>query len=128
MTLILYLVNVNLGFGLLGILITTVLSFGLDPWAGKIGALILSMPTLTPLWTLLYNIPLVPFTRFNNTVMMGSVILALILAIPIYLGVKWAVVQYRLRWYQTVEQWKAVRWVKRTKWFMWIMHIKDKAL
>ena len=37
-------------------------------------------PPLRPLWIAVYNRPLVPYTTFNNTVLLGSVVSRLVLA------------------------------------------------
>ena len=51
----------------------------LDQLFHLLGTQILSMDSVKPLWTALFNIPLIPFTRFNNTVMMGAMVVSLIL-------------------------------------------------
>ncbi len=124
---VLYLVNVNLGFGLLGILLTSLLSFGLDPLAGKVGTYVLTQVAwLKPMWSVLYNLPLIPYTRFNNTVMMGSMVLAVLGAIPLYFLILWAVGQYRLKWKTKIEQWRVIRWILGTKWVVWCLNVKAK--
>ena len=47
------------------------------------------------IWTTWYNAPIAPLTRFNNTVVMGSFICALILSPFVYYGMKKFVVAYR---------------------------------
>ncbi len=59
--------------------------FLLDPFTHKLGGLMLTAEGLEPTWTWLYEVPLMPWTRFNNTVVMGSLILGLVLAVPVYL-------------------------------------------
>lgn len=44
-----------------------------------------SQPWLTPLWTRAYHAPLVPFTAFNHSDVMGGTLLGLSLMIPVYL-------------------------------------------
>ena len=58
------------------------LGFLLDPVFDRIGAGLLGAPSLRPLWTSWYNTPLVPYTNFNNTVVLGSVVAWLVLAHP----------------------------------------------
>lgn len=75
----------------------------LDPIADALGRAVLTHPMLSPLWAWLYEIPLLPWTRFNNTVVMGSLLLALGLACPLYLAAHELVVRYRplvAAWFQ----------------------------
>ena len=58
----------------------------LDPFTHKLGGLVLTADSLESTWAWLYELPLMPWTRFNNTVVMGSLILGLIVAIPVYLA------------------------------------------
>lgn len=67
----------------------------LDPVADALGRSVLTHPSFAPLWAWLYALPLAPWTRFNNTVVMGSLLLALGLASPVYLGSLQAVTRYR---------------------------------
>ncbi|HQT92643.1 MAG TPA: DUF2062 domain-containing protein, partial [Candidatus Kryptobacter bacterium] len=39
-------------------------------------------------WTYLYNAPIAPLSRFNNTVVPGSFVSGVILSVPIYFGMK----------------------------------------
>ena len=57
----------------------------LDPFAHQIGQRVLTYEPLAETWAWLYQIPLMPWTRFENTVVMGSLVIALAAAIPVYL-------------------------------------------
>jgi uncharacterized protein (TIGR03546 family) len=88
--------NVSFGAGMLGWLVFAPVGFLLDPLFDRVGRLLLlETPALTPLWTAWDNTPFVPFTNFNNTVVMGSLVLWLLLAVPIYLLARHLVVLYR---------------------------------
>ena len=50
------------------------------------------------------NAPLVPYTNFNNTVVLGSVVGWLVLFIPIVLLVKFLVVRYRATYGERVRR------------------------
>lgn len=56
----------------------------LDPIAHKIGEQVLTYQPMAETWAWLYQLPMVPWTRFENTVVMGSLVLALCSAIPVY--------------------------------------------
>jgi uncharacterized protein (TIGR03546 family) len=68
------LLNVSFGGGLIGWALFLPLGFVLDPVFDSIGWSLLQAPSLRGLWTSWYNAPLVPYTNFNNTVVLGSVV------------------------------------------------------
>ncbi len=56
----------------------------LDPLTDRIGEVVLTESSLTPFWIWLYDHPLVPWTQFNNTIVMGSLIVGVIASYPVY--------------------------------------------
>jgi uncharacterized protein (TIGR03546 family) len=108
--------NVSFGGGMLGWALFVPLGFVLDPLFHAIGLSLLQNPSLRPLWTELYNLPLIPYTNFNNTVVLGSVVGWLALAVPIFFAARYGVARYRAtigervrqsRFYQAVTASKA---------------------
>ena len=87
--------NVSFGGGMLGWALFVPFGFILDPVFHAIGLGLLQAPSLRGLWTSMYNTPLVPYTNFNNTVVLGSVVGWLALAVPIFFAARWAVARYR---------------------------------
>ena len=59
---------------------------------------------LTPMWTTWFNAPLVPYTNFNNTIVLGSVVAWLVLATPIWFATRFAVVRYRATYGERVRR------------------------
>ncbi len=115
------LLNVSFGGGMLGWALFVPLGFLLDPAFDRIGAGLLQAPSLRPLWTSWYNTPLTPYTNFNNTVVLGSVVAWLALGVPIYFGAKYGVARYRAtlgervkqsRFYKAVTASQAYNWYK----------------
>ena len=108
----LVLLNVSFAGGMLGWALFVPIGFLLDPLFDWIGhTLLLDVSFLTPLWTSLYNMPVVPLTNFNNTVVLGSLVFALVFALPLFFATRWAVARYRVtvgervrqsKWYRTV--------------------------
>lgn len=97
--------NVSVPGAMLGWAIAIPLGFALDPAFDAIGRrLLLDTPALTPLWTALANVPVVPLTNFNNSVVLGSLISALVLFTPVYLGARWGVRRYRETLGERVKQ------------------------
>jgi uncharacterized protein (TIGR03546 family) len=97
--------NVSFAAGMLGWLLFAPVGFLLDPLFDRVGQrLLLETPALTPLWTAWDNTPLVPFTNFNNTVVLGSVVCWLMSAIPIFFLSRFAVVRYRATYGERFRQ------------------------
>lgn len=55
-----------------------------DPLLDSFGAWILQIPALQDFFTSLYNIPLLPYSNFNNTIVMGGFTAGILCWIPIY--------------------------------------------
>ena len=90
------LLNVSFPGAMLGWALFVPVGFLLDPLFDRLGAaLLLHTPAFTPLWTSLFNVPVVPLTNFNNTVVLGSLVFALAFTAPCYWGGRWAVARYR---------------------------------
>lgn len=89
-------VNVNLAILFVATALFKMLGFALDPVANQLGFhLLVNMEGLKAFWTQLYNTPLVPYTRFNNTIVMGSFVLGFALLIPLYFLARAGIVAYR---------------------------------
>jgi uncharacterized protein (TIGR03546 family) len=112
---IILVLDVNIGAAMLAFTFCTLFAYLLDPlfhWLGY--QILVNFEALRAFWTALYNAPLAPLTRFNNTVVMGSFVAALILALPIYFGFKHLVIAYRKRIGSRVEKWKIYQIVKQS--------------
>jgi uncharacterized protein (TIGR03546 family) len=84
LTATMFALRVNLGAGLLMIFWITAMSSWLDPLTHAIGLRILA----NPLWHRglagLFEIPLVPWTSLNNTVVMGGFVLGSLMFYPVF--------------------------------------------
>lgn len=108
--------NVSFGGAMLGWLVFVPVGFMLDPMFDRIGAkLLLDTPALTPLWTTWYNAPAVPYTSFNNTVVLGSVVGWLGLFPFIFLAALYGVRKYRATLGERVRQSKFYKAVTGSK-------------
>ncbi len=73
----LFFIKINQAMALLSLLLASGAAILLDPVLHQIGFYLLTADNLFPVWNNLYQIPLVPLTRFNNTVVMGGLITGL---------------------------------------------------
>ena len=118
--LIILLLNVNWSAAMLAIALFGIISFPLDFLSHAIGyALLTKVDAMLPLWTSLYNMPFVPFTRFNNSVVLGSLVLGIILIAPNYLIFKRLIVIYRERFQGKVQQSRLFKTLGLTKFYEW---------
>lgn len=77
--------------------VVKLLSGQLNPLVDMAGWEILHLEALQPAFTAMYNMPLVAFTKFNNTLVAGGVCAGIILWLPVYLVVLFLVPPYRNR-------------------------------
>jgi uncharacterized protein (TIGR03546 family) len=108
---LLVLLNLSFGGGMLGWMLFIPIGFLLDPVFHAIGLALLEAQSLRPLWTSWTNTPVLPFTNFNNTVVLGSFVSWVVLAVPIFFAARYGVAKYRAtvgervrqsRWYKAV--------------------------
>jgi len=109
------LLNVSFAGGMLGWALFVPIGFILDPLFDWIGHSLLLAPSLRGVWTSLYNTPIVPLTNFNNTVVLGSLVFALLFFVPLFFATRWAVTRYRATIGERVRQSKFYRAVMASK-------------
>ena len=101
---LLVLLNVSFGGGMLGWALFVPIGFLLDPLFDSIGLRLLTAQGLRPLWTELTNTPILPFTNFNNSVVLGSFVSWVVLAVPIFFAARYGVAKYRATVGERVRQ------------------------
>jgi uncharacterized protein (TIGR03546 family) len=108
--------KINLAAATLALALFSLIAWILDPFFHTLGFFILvRIAALQGIWTDLYNAPVAPLTRFNNTVVMGSLAAALILLLPNYFWFKWFVRRYRDSWNAKIDKWKIMKIMKGSK-------------
>ncbi|GHV86468.1 hypothetical protein AGMMS50230_20760 [Spirochaetia bacterium] len=83
------------GSKLLVMAIIKVLFFAIWPLTDALGWEVLHVESLVPFYTILYNMPFVPFSRFNNTLVAGGITAGVVLWIPMYILVRSLIPSYR---------------------------------
>ncbi len=102
--------RVQLGAAMLSAFFFKFIAYLADPISNEIGKAVLEKPELKPVWVTMYNLPLVPMTQFNNSIVMGSGIIALIAVAPLFFLFKTFVIKYRLHIvarFRETKIWKA---------------------
>lgn len=83
----------------------------------QLGESLLSNPALIETWTILYNIDFWRLSHFNNTLTLGSLVVALILAIPFYFTGLFIITQYREHILQWVMKTRLAQIVRASKFY-----------
>jgi len=118
--LVIILLNVNIAMAIFSFIIFSGFAYLLDPLFHSFGYfLLVDLTFLQGFYTFLYNIPVFELSRFNNTVVMGSLVTSLLLLIPVFILVQKGVIQYRADVLQRLEKWKVVKAIKGTKIYSW---------
>jgi uncharacterized protein (TIGR03546 family) len=92
------------------------LSF-LDPVLHEIGLAVLTLSAFEGIFTWLFNLPVLPLTRFNNTIVMGGLIGGIILWIPFFILGRIAVRAYRKVIRNRIADSKFVKGIKKVPLF-----------
>ena len=87
--------RVNLSTFLLCLAVFSGAAYLLDPLFHRIGLALLTADSLQGFWTALYNSTIFRLSRFNNSVLMGSLFFSLLCFVPLYLAANWGIRQYR---------------------------------
>lgn len=102
--------RIQLGAAFLSAFFFKFVAYVFDPLTDRLGRSVLESESLRPLFVTMYNIPLVPLTRFNNSITMGSAVVSFILVIPLFFIFKIAILKYReiiVARYKQTKLWKA---------------------
>ena len=123
---ILIIVNVNIGTAIFSFLLFSAIAFLADPIFHHFGYfLLVDLDSMKTFWTYLYNAPLVALSKYNNTVVMGSFVISLILALPMYFLSKAGVIFYRENIDKKMQKWKIVQAIKGSKIYSFYEKIRN---
>ena len=113
---LIFLMNVSIPGALLGWVVFGGAAFALDPIFDRVGTgLLLSEGGLQGVWATIYNTPVLAFTNLTNSVVLGSLIGWLALALPIFFGARWAISRYREKVYARYKDARAFKAIRASK-------------
>jgi uncharacterized protein (TIGR03546 family) len=95
------------------------IAFLLDPFFDSIGKSVLEMHGLKELFTAMYNMPIIPFTKFYNSIVMGAMVVSFALFPLMFILTKKLVIKYRLTVVAKLEKTKFWKAVKATSFYKW---------
>jgi len=117
--LLLFIFRIQIGAAFLAAFFFKFIAFLLDPVFHSIGSTVLQMEGLKGIFTELYNMPIVPLTRFYNSIVMGSGVVAILLIPVVYYSAKFAVLKYRMTVVARVKGTKAWKLFQATTFYKW---------
>lgn len=100
------LIRVNLSAFILGTVFFSGLAYAMDPAFHTIGLRVLKAQALEGLFTAMYNNPLLRITRFNNTIVLGSLLASLAAFVPMAFLLNFLIRKYREH---------LLAWVRKTR-------------
>ncbi len=117
---LMFVFRIQIGAAFISAFFFSFIAYILDPIFHAVGEYILRIPSLQSFFITLYNMPIIPFTRFNNTIVMGSGIIAIILTPIIFISCRIMIWKYRatiLARFKSTKFWKAVQATSFYKWY-----------
>ncbi len=124
--LLIIMLKVNIAMAILSFGVFSGVAYIFDPLFHHLGYFVLvDASGLNNLWTTLYNIPVIALSRYNNTVVMGSLIIALLFIVPFYFSSKKFVFVYREKIDPKLQKLKIVQLVKGSKFYSLYEKITD---
>jgi uncharacterized protein (TIGR03546 family) len=112
--------RVSVPGAMLGWLIFTPVGFLLDPLFDRVGAaLLLDTVALEDVWSTAYNAPVVALANPTNTIVVGSFVGWIVLAVPIFFLARFGVGLYRRTVYERYKDAKLFRAIRGSKVYNW---------
>lgn len=111
--------RVQLGAVLISSFFFAFMAYLLDPIFHSVGQNILQTNSLQPIFTSMYNMPILPFTRFNNTIVMGSAAVTIALFPVIFMISRVLIFKYQDKVLKRFKDSKFWKFVKATSFYKW---------
>ena len=106
---IILIIRIPFGLFLASSAIFKTIGYFLDTIFDKTGYLVLT--SFTPFWEFVYNLPLMRWSGFNNTVVMGSLVWGIIIAIFLYIILNELIRVYREKVFSFLKKYKLLKWL-----------------
>lgn len=116
---VLFFFRIQVGAAMIAMFFFAIIAWVFDPIFDSIGRVALEVSILKSLYTSMYNMPIIPFTKFNNSVVMGSLVLSFILAPLVFIVSKVMIIKYRKEVFEKFKETKFFKAVKATGFYKW---------
>ncbi len=111
--------RIQLGAAFLSAFFFKFVAYAFDPIADILGRNILETEALRPIFVKIYNMPILPFTRFNDSIVMGSLVISVILTIPGFFIFRHLVERYRIVVVARIRETKIWKAMAASKFYNW---------
>ena len=101
------------------------IAYLLDPLFHRFGYTILTAASLQSLWTTLYNSTVWRLTHFNNSLLMGSLVISIILFVPLFLISTLIIKKYREHILAWVMKTRMMQALKASKFYHLYQSVSD---
>jgi len=125
--LLVLILRVNLSAFILAWLVFSGLAYLVDPLFHALGYACLTLAGLESFWTTLYNMPLVRLTGFNNSIVLGSLLVSLVLFVPLYLLSNFVIRRYRRHILAWVQKTRLAQIIKSTRIFSAYQAVSERS-
>lgn len=105
--------RIQRGSYVLSIFLFSAITPFLDPYFDKVGYYILTLDSMRDTYIRLLDIPFVAFTKFNNTIVMGSFACGIVMYIPIYIIVRIFIFIWRRKLGNFMRKLSFIQFIKR---------------
>jgi uncharacterized protein (TIGR03546 family) len=112
---LIFVLRVNLSAVIVAFVVFSGFAYLLDPVFNQLGLLLLNTPSLSSVFTDMYNNAFWRILHFNNSIVIGSILVAYLLAIPVFVLFLVLVRSYRNRFLEWVTKLKVVQWLSRSQ-------------
>jgi uncharacterized protein (TIGR03546 family) len=117
---LIFVFRIQMGAAFLAAFFFKFVAYLVDPVSHEIGKSVLENPSLRDLFVDMYNMPIMPFTRFNNSIIMGSLVLSIVLAPIMFFVFRAMIIKYRILvvdQFKSTKAWKAFKATSIYNWY-----------
>lgn len=95
------------------------IAWAIDPVSNSVGMAVLEMEALRPLFESMYNMPIVPLTRFYNSLVMGAGLVSILLSPLVFFVSRSLILKYRETVVARLQDTKVFKALKTTSFYKW---------
>ena len=106
---IVFIFRIPFGLFLVSLTLFKIIGYFLDPIFDKTGYLILT--SFTPFWEFIYNLPLMRWSGFNNTIVMGALAWGIVIGVFLYIILNKLIKVYREKVFSFLKKYKLLKWL-----------------
>jgi uncharacterized protein (TIGR03546 family) len=118
-------IRVNITMFVLALGVFTLFAYAFDPLSHQLGLLLLQADALEGLWTSLYQSSFWRLLSYNNTLVLGSLVLSLLLSPVIFFVSRIFIIQYRQRVMTWIQKSHIGLWFKSSKFISIYQTLQD---